>query len=304
MNAITKPAPKSKLKAVAPKAAAPSKPKILVFGKPGVGKTWAAVTWPTPYFIDTEGGANLPHYTDRLEKAGGVYFGPDQGSLDFETVIGQVQALATEEHPYRTLVIDSISKMFQTAITLEAERLGDKNAFGADKKQAISLMRRLIAWLNRLDMNVILIAHEMAEWGLNNKGQREQIGATFDAWDRTAYELHLCLHILKEGNSRYAQVRKTRLLGFPDNERFPWTYEEFAGRYGRDVMENAAVSIQLAATADVAEIERLLTVVKMPDGWTEKMLTKAQAATFAEMSVDHASKVLELLNDKLKGVEV
>ena len=70
----------SKLKAVAPKAAEPSRPKVLIFGREGIGKTWFSLQFPSVYFIDTEGGANRDHYTDLLEKAGGVYLGPEQGS--------------------------------------------------------------------------------------------------------------------------------------------------------------------------------------------------------------------------------
>src|SRR5262249_38170256 len=102
---------KSKLKAVDPKAAEPSKPKILIFGKPGVGKTWGSLDFPSVYYIDTEGGADLKHYTDKLTKAGGMYFGPEQGSLSFASVLEQIQALATERHSFRTVVIDSISKL-------------------------------------------------------------------------------------------------------------------------------------------------------------------------------------------------
>jgi hypothetical protein len=72
---VQKPKAKSKLKAVAPKAAEPSKPKMLIFGKPGVGKTWTSLDFPNVYYVDTEGGADLAHYTDKLEKSGGVYFG-------------------------------------------------------------------------------------------------------------------------------------------------------------------------------------------------------------------------------------
>jgi KaiC/GvpD/RAD55 family RecA-like ATPase len=107
----------SKLKAVKPKKAEPKKPKILIYGKPGVGKTWQALDFPSVYYIDTEGGADLAHYTDKLERSGGVYLGPDQGSLDFATVLEQVQALATERHDFRTLVIDSISKLYTLEIT-------------------------------------------------------------------------------------------------------------------------------------------------------------------------------------------
>ncbi|MBX0289702.1 ATP-binding protein [Hymenobacter sp. HSC-4F20] len=286
-------ATKSKLKAVSPKKAEPKKPKILIYGKPGVGKTWASLDFPSCYYIDTEGGANLDHYTDKLLASGGLYMGPEQGSLDFDTVIEQVQALATEEHDFKTLVIDSISKLFNTAIAVEAERLGDKNAFGADKKPAVANMRRLINWLTRLDMNVILISHEKPEWGLNAKGERVEIGATFDAWDKLEYELDLCLHILKAGNGRVARIRKSRIVGFKDSDAFPWSYAEFAKLYGKDVMEKKAETIELATPEQLAEIKKLLTTVKLPEGQEEKWLSKAQVEGWEEMSTDRIAAAIE-----------
>lgn len=293
----TKPRP-SRLKAVTPKAAEPSKPKILIFGKPGVGKTWASLDFPSVYYIDTEGGADLEHYTDKLVKAGGMYLGPDQGSLSFDTMLEQVQALATEKHHYRTLVIDSISKLFNTEIANEAERLGDKDAFGASKKPAISYMRRLTSWLQRIDMNVVMIAHEKAEWGLVN-GQRSEIGSTFDAWDRLAYELHLVLNIVKAGPSRLARVGKSRLLGFPEGSTFPWAYADFAERYGVDVIEKEATPIVLATPEQIAEVTRLLDVVKLPDGTVDKWFKKAEVEEWSEMNTDIIEKCIASLKEKI-----
>src|ERR1700735_4833037 len=95
--------PRSRLKAVEPEIIEPKKPKVLVFGKPGVGKTWASIDFPNVYYIDTEGGADLDHYRAKLKSAGGVYLGPEQGSLDIDEMIIQIQALATEEHDFRTV---------------------------------------------------------------------------------------------------------------------------------------------------------------------------------------------------------
>lgn len=288
-----KPAKVSKLKAVDPKAASPSKPKILIYGKPGVGKTWTSLDFPNVYYIDTEGGADLAHYTEKLENSGGMYLGPEQGSLDFDTVIGQIQALATEEHGYKTLVIDSISKIYNTAISDEAERLGDKDAFGASKKPAIAHMRRLVNWLARLDMNVILIAHEKPEWGVNSKGDRVEIGSTFDAYDKLEYELHLCLHIIKAGPNRNAKVRKSRLLGFPDGDTLKWSYADFAARYGKDVIEKGSTQIKLATEHQLKELNKLIDVVKLPQGYIEQCLKKANAETWAEVDEDKVQKIID-----------
>jgi hypothetical protein len=293
----------SRLKAVVPKSATPSKPKILIFGRAGVGKTWSALDFPSVYYIDTEGGADLAHYTDKLVASGGMYLGPEQGSNSFETVIDQVKALAVEPHDYRTLVIDSISILFNTAVAEASEDLGDKDQFGASKKAGVSKMRILLRWLRRLDMNVVLIAHATSEWGVGKNGQREQIGETFDAWDRLEYELHLCLQIEKTGKARYARVRKSRLKEFPDAERFAWSYADFADRYGRSVIEAGSAAIALATPAQVSEITKLLAVVKVPDGWEQKFLSDSDAETWAEVPEEHAGKVIERLRKNVSELK-
>ena len=287
------------LKAKDPKTAEPSKPKMLIFGKPGVGKTWGALDFPSCYYIDTEGGADLAHYTDKLKKAGGVYMGPADGSLDFATVIEQFHDLATTKHDYRTVIVDSISKLFNTCIANEAERLGDKDAFGASKKPAIAFMRRLVAWVNRLDMNVLFIAHSKSEWGVDSKGERAEIGQTFDCWDKLEYELHLALEIYKQGPSRKARVRKSRMMGFQDAAVFDWSFDKFSELYGKDIIEKASTAITLSTADQVAEIERLLEVVKIDPADVEKWKVKAGAETFAEFTTEQAAGVISVLTKKL-----
>lgn len=282
----------SKLKAVDPKSAKASKPKVLIFGKPGVGKTWTSLDFPNVYYIDTEGGADFSHYTDKLKKSGGAYFGIEQGSLSFDSVLEQVEALATEKHQYKTLVIDSISKIFSLEIAKEAERLGDKNAFGADKKPAVAYMRRLTSWLTRMDMNVILISHEKDLYGLDEKKQRNVIGVTFDAYDKLEYELHLCLNIFKQAGQHKARVTKSRLLGFKDTDVLEWSYNSFAERYGKNILEGEVKPIILATEQQLKELQELFALVKLPEGYEESCLKRGQAETWAEMDSDKVALVI------------
>jgi len=292
----------TKLKGKAPEAVEPGKTKAMIFGASGVGKTWFTLTFPKPFYVDTEGGADLKHYQERLKVAGGVYLGPADGALDFSTVLEQMQALATETHPYQTLIIDSITKLYQTAIANEAERLGDKDAFGASKKPAIAWMRRLIAWTQKLDMNVWFVAHDIAEWGLDPKtGQRTEIGRMPDVFEKLVYELDLTLHAQKRGQSRVAVVRKSRLLSFPDLETFPLEYSDFAGRYGKEFIEAPTKQFTLATPEQVAEIKRLLSIVKVSEADIEKLMTKAAAETWEELSTDQAVGTIKWLNKKISG---
>lgn len=293
---------KSKLKAVAPAASKPSKPKILIFGKPGVGKTWTSLDFPACYFIDVEGGAKEERYIAKLEASGGVYYGPEHGATSFDEVMSQIKALATEKHPYRTVVIDSISVLFNLEIAREAERLSDankKNEFGADKRPAVGYMRQLVAWLNRIDMNVILAAHHKAEWGKDTKGDRVEIGDTFDCWDKLEYALDLALYIVEQGPSRMARVRKTRLGKFPKAMAFDWSYNKFSELYGRDIIESEVTQLTLATEEQVAEVNRLLEIVKLEDGRIQKWFDAADVSSWDEMDEEKIVKVITHLKERL-----
>lgn len=293
----------SKLKAKSPDEVEPGKTKGLIFGASGVGKTWFTLSFPAPYYIDTEGGADLKHYQERLKKAGGAYLGPQDGSLDFATIIDQIQALATEKHQYKTLIIDSITKVYQVAIANEAERLGDKDAFGASKKPAIAWMRRLVNWIVKLDMNVWFVAHEIPEWGNDKTGNRSEIGKLPDVWDKLVYELDIGLRVIRRGSTYPAVgiVHKSRLLGFPQGETFNLEYDVFAERYGKNYIESESKNITLATDVQLVEIKRLTDLLKVKEDEIEKIFTKAGADKWEDLTSEQADKTIKFFTSKING---
>ena len=56
------------LKAKVPAAQSESKPKFMISGKSGVGKTMFALDFPAVYFIDVEGGASRKQYVEKMKK--------------------------------------------------------------------------------------------------------------------------------------------------------------------------------------------------------------------------------------------
>lgn len=284
-----------KLKGHDPAQISPSKPKILIYGAPSVGKTWTSLEFPSVYYIDTEGGANLPHYAAKLKKSGAAYMGPDDGALDFKSVIEEIQTLATTDHPYKTLVIDSFSKLFNTQVALTAEAMEKsktEDAFGASKKPAVGLTRRMVAWLDRLDMNVILICHERSQWR-----DGKEVGITFDGYDKLMYELHLALHITKQGPSRKAKVVKSRLEAFPDADSFEWSYAAFSERYGKTVMEASAKKVEMATPEQLKAYQDLLAAVKVEPETLEKW--NAACENVAELESSMLQKRIDWLRGKL-----
>lgn len=287
------------LKAKDPAKAKPSKPKILIFGPPNVKKTSVSLDFPSAYYIDCEGGANLPYYTDKLRASGGVYLGVEDGANDFGTVTDEIITLATTKHPYRTLVIDSYSKIFNTQIVKDYERMEkagrdmDKT-FGAEKKGALNATRRWLTWFEKLDMNVILICHEKELWK-----DGKSVGTTFDGWDKLAHELHLNLQIYKSGASCKARVIKTRLEGFPDAANFEWTYDEFARRYGRDVIEAEAVPSEPPTEEQILDYTGMLDVMKVP----QNVLDKWAEVEFADLTGNDLQRRIDYLNKLKEGAK-
>lgn len=289
----------SKLKAVDPKSAEPKKPKIMIFGKAGVGKTWGSLEFPKVYYIDVEGGASRDHYTDKLKASGGVYFGTEQGSQSFDAVIEEVKLLATEQHTYKTLIIDSGSALYDIAKQAAAETGGDD--YGRDKKEANKPARKLMGWLRRVDMNVIIICHQIPLWGLDAKGERSQIGDTFDAWPKLDYDLDLCLQINKSAKRHFAKVTKSRLEEFPEGSNFDWSYEEFAKRYGKEVMEGETKPVVVATAEQLATYKTLMETWKAPEGIEKKWLTAAEVSTIEEIDSDKMDKIIASIKSQLQG---
>lgn len=292
------------LRAVQPTEVPPSKPKIIISGKPGVGKTWFALDFPKVYYIDTEGGADLVQYQHKLKDAGGVYFGLEQGSRDFDTVIEEVITLATTPHKYKTLVIDSFSKLFNNQVSLTEDTMlgkGEAPAFGSEKKEATRKYRKLLYWLDKLDMNVILVCHEKEKWG-GTGSNRSVIGYTYDAPEKLEYELHLHLRVERRADKREGVIMKTRLQGFPEGERISWVFADFADRYGRSEIEREAKPFVPCTKEQYTKLNELLEALSVTDEQKEKMLSKAGADRFVDVSSELMDTWIKQLQERISSL--
>lgn len=288
------------LRAIKPEIVKPSKPKFLVSGKSGVGKTLFAMSFEKPYVIDVEGGAVRPQYMTRLIEGGGAYFGKDQGSQDFKIVIEEIKQLATTKHDYRTLVIDSFSKLYNMAAAIAEEEVG--NDYGRDKKEANKPTRQLIRWLEKVDMTVLLICHQKDKWERKGK-DITYVGTTFDGWDKLEYDLDLWIEIQKTGKERDFLVKKSRIDAFPEGGVFPLDHKKFCELYGAEIINAAPQPLIMATKEQVAEIKKLIELVRLDEDIVEKWLKKAEADDFDEMSSDQINKCISFVKAKLKDAE-
>jgi hypothetical protein len=268
--------------------------KALFYGASGTGKTTAAISFPSPYLIDTEKGTENNQYVDILKDRGGVVF----RTTDFDDLVTEVKALLTEEHEYRTLIIDPLTIVYEDLLNKSAAKNGTE--FGRHYSDANKKIKHLLSLLLRLDMNVIITSHAKNEYGQN----MAVLGQTFDCYKKLDYLFDLVFEVQKRGVGRAKEhvgiIKKSRVESFPDGEQFPFSYDEIAKRYGREVLERNAVAEVLASKEQVEHLKRLIELFKEPEEVTQKWLDKAEAVSFDEMNATQIEKCIKFMENKIK----
>jgi hypothetical protein len=136
------------------------------FGEGGMGKSTLAAMFPRPVFIRTEDG------TASLAGNDEVMLFPLVSSS--QEVLDQIEALATQEHDFKTVVIDSITQL-ATLIEHEIVAADPKaksinlagGGYGAGYNTAAEKHRQVREWAGALayerGMNVVFIGHADTE---------------------------------------------------------------------------------------------------------------------------------------------
>lgn len=263
--------------------------KALFYGPAGVGKTTAAISFPKPYLIDTEKGAENNQYAKIIEENGGVVF----QCADFDELLIEVMALLKEKHEYKTLVIDPMTTLYNDLLDKSAIKNGTD--FGRHYNDANKKMKHLLSLLLRLDMNVIITSHAKNEYGQN----LAVLGQTFDCYKKLDYLFDLVFEIQKRGTNRIGIVKKSRIESFVDTETFPFSYDEIAKRYGKEILERDAVAQKLATQAQVGELTSLINLMRIPEEIWQKWLDKASSEQFDEMPSESIQKCIDHLKEKI-----
>ena len=261
------------------------RPKVLLFGEAGVGKTTAALQFPQPYVIDAEQGTSTDQYVDLIVGGGGARF----QTTDIDEVIEEVRSLRGEAHPYRTLVLDPITTVYDDLVDKCSQRHGEE--WGRHYREAGRVMKRLRNLLLDLDMVVVVTAHGKVSYD----DEMKKAGTTFDGWKKLDFVFDLVVELSRRGEHRYGRVRKTRYRQFRDGEEFRWSYEVFRERFG-SILEREAQVAPLASIEQLQELEALFSQAPVEREAVEtKWLKKAGVDAVADMRAQDLGKCLEYL---------
>lgn len=131
-------------------------PRITFYGSIGVGKTKTAAQAPNPVFIQTDDGLG----EDEIMKFPKIQ--------SYQDLMDCISVLATEDHDYKTVVIDTIDGVEQFIWDEVCKEMGYKTiespGWGIGHKGAIPYWRNIINALNYIrdtkNMMIILLCHE------------------------------------------------------------------------------------------------------------------------------------------------
>lgn len=277
--------------------------KMFVFGPAGCGKTTAAIQFPNAYIVDTEGGTD--HYAETINKAGSVVY----QTSSIHEVTEEVHALLTESHDFRTLVIDPFTHLYNDAQDYwtrifekyaKDEKAKETQDFGAGFWGKVKRdVKRLERMMMALDMNLIVTAHQKTEYGEGMK----KLGVTFDSMRGDDYVFDLIFRVERFGDKLMAYKVKERAdinIGPKFPETFEWSYENFAGFFGRDILERKASPISMATEEQVARVRKLVDVLRIDETETGKWFSKAKVEDWDEMTSETIGKTITFLENKLE----
>lgn len=264
--------------------------KLFMYGEPGVGKTMAAIQFPNAYLIDAERGTE--HYGDIIRDAGSAVL----HTTSHSEVVDQLRALLSEDHEYRTLVIDPVTTIYSELLDECEQKVGGNNArhFGEAQKH----MKRIVNLLTSLDMNIVVTAHAKPDYGPN----LTRLRTTFDAWRRLPYVFDVMVHLVRRGKDRLANVEKSRIPTFPDGDTFPWSYDAIKERFDQATLERGATSVALATEQQVAHISRLLKQLspeRIDALKIDRWFAKAGVSDWSDMPFEVIAKCISRLEQEV-----
>jgi uncharacterized coiled-coil protein SlyX len=262
--------------------------KAIFYGKEKVGKTTCAASFPAPYIIDAERRLKHQWHVDIVKANKGAYV----QLSNYDEIVQEVKELIQAEHSFKTLVIDSLTVVQNELVEALKPTVKDQRQAYAE---AYSKLRKLIQLLNRLDMNVIVIAHKKDDY---DKVSDTVIGSTFDAHKDFGYMMDAILEIEKRGKSYYA-IPRGAVGPLGDAEAFEFKYQKFVDIFGVETFEAESKPEVLANPDQIEELKFLLAKHQVSDATKSAWLSRAKASNFSEMAADKMQAWIDHLAKKM-----
>lgn len=265
-------------------------------GESGTGKSFAVANLRNALIFDTDIGGGLAYLDARIKRNGSERV--EVGS--YLDVMEHLQKRRRQMGEITTLAFDHLTTLQQESVLRHNPQALDD--FGRSYDKATREWRKLREFVRQGDFHLVCTAHLKSKY-VNNK----VAGITSDASKNIEADFTMVLY-LEKGNSYPSTARVMKWRRDPEDERgvvpssFPFTLEKFVELHGCP-LEGERHEVALATPEQLAELRNLLSIVKVPDDWEEKCLTKAKAESWEEVPEESIGRCIAYLDEKLPKKE-
>lgn len=279
--------------------------KMFLYGPPGSRKTTSAIQFPKAVLIDMEKGAE--NYSASIEKSGSVILqttSPDE-------VLEEVKTLLTEKHDFHTLILDPVT-IFYESTQEKWTRIFESYTDNAKNKElqdfgmrywgrVKSNYKAMLRMLLRLDMNIIMTAHQKDIYG----GSMNKIGVGPDSMKGDNYFFDNVFQLNVIGGKAIANTIKQRsepLYAPKFPESFEWSYDNFCNFYGKEILEKESAPVIMANVAQLEQLSQLLETLNISQEQQLKVMETFDIEKWEEATEEQLQKIIDSLQKKIKAL--
>jgi len=218
------------------KKATPQAPVLTIVGFPGVGKSTLAALFPNPIFVQAENATSVfETWPEEKQPAFFSELPPPNKKREVrpsEVLLAQLRELATEEHDFKTVVIDAVTTLHTLLETevIEFDPNGAQNigeaagGFNKGYLQVAALhgkIRSACEHLRRKGMTIVFLAHS----GIAKVKNRPD-AADYATWSLDMHEASRKIYVATSDAVLYLKAREF-VMGHEENKKGQTT------KYGR-----------------------------------------------------------------------
>lgn len=279
---------------MAKKAEKPERIILLAAGESGSGKSFFVANLKNARIYDTDIGGGLSYAEARIRRNGSERI--EVGS--YLEVLEDLQRNREVLRGITTLAIDHLSTLHQEAVIRHNPKMSkDFGAAGDKAAREWRKVRELVRWG---DFHLVCTSHLKGKWE-----EDKVVGDQADASKKIEGDFSVVLHLRNtgacgRGNPELAKVFKWRRD--PEDPRgrvpqsFPFTVDEFVRINGAD-FGGSRQEVELASPEQLAEIARLLEVVKVAEDWQERVFRRAKVEAWTDMPAEAVASCLSYLQN-------
>ena len=266
---------------------------LLIAGESGSGKSFFVANLKNALIFDTDIGGGLAYADARIQANGSERI--EAGT--YLEVLEEIKRRRSSLKDITTLAIDHLTTLQQEAV-IRHNPTGEDD-FGRSYDRAAREWRKIREFVRVGNFTLVCTSH------LKNKYEKKKVtGMTADASKNIEGDFQMVLHLDKGKFPPVARVNKWRRD--PDDPRgavpacFPLTVDCVSKIHGYP-LNDARHETPMASGPQVAEIQRLISVVKLPEGMVAKWMAKAKAESWEDFTQPDIQKCIDYLTGLMKS---